>query len=377
MQPNLSDDVYRFIWDGSLITQGHNPYTVLPESLMESDKPLKDELDKELYQKLNSKKYYTVYPPLNQFIFGFCSLISGNNQFLNTIMLRIFVLGVEILLLFIIHKIMYTEGFNKKQFVLYALNPLMIVELTGNLHFEGIMLCFFFISWYFIYYKDQWKTGAFFYALSISTKLLTLIFLPFFIKRTKPSNLITFYTIIAVVTTLTFLPFLNKQLINNIGSSIALYFQTFEFNASIYYLIREIGYWVKGYNIIETAGKVLSIITFLCIVILAIIDKGKRSVEFFKITCFAVCIYYFLSTTLHPWYLATPLLLSAFTRYKFVLVWSILSPLSYWAYHTTPYTENLYLVGIEYGIVFLVLILELCDKIPIDNTIFEKRIIKK
>jgi len=34
--PNLSQDFYRFIWDGRMITAGYNPYLYLPKELIET-----------------------------------------------------------------------------------------------------------------------------------------------------------------------------------------------------------------------------------------------------------------------------------------------------------------------------------------------------
>ena len=35
--PNLSDDIYRFVWDGSLIGLGINPYGSMPSDLINSN----------------------------------------------------------------------------------------------------------------------------------------------------------------------------------------------------------------------------------------------------------------------------------------------------------------------------------------------------
>ena len=66
---------------------------------------------------------------------------------------------------------------------------------------------------------------------------------------------------------------------------------------------------------------------------------------------FAVSFYLFLSTTVHPWYIATPLLLSVFTKYKFPLVWSFMVMLSYSAYGKNGFDEKLWLVAFEYILV--------------------------
>jgi len=75
-----------------------------------------------------------------------------------------------------------------------------------------------------------------------------------------------------------------------------------------------------------------------------------------------ICLYYFLATTVHPWYLALPLILSIFTRFRFALVWSILVVSSYSAYSSMPVTENPWLLTAEYLIVYGYLINEVFSK---------------
>ena len=74
---------------------------------------------------------------------------------------------------------------------------------------------------------------------------------------------------------------------------------------------------------------------------------------------FAVTAYLLLSTTVHPWYLAIPLVLSVFTEMKYVIVWSVVVMLSYYAYSNPEYQENLWLVALEYLTVFGIMLLDL------------------
>jgi len=65
--------------------------------------------------------------------------------------------------------------------------------------------------------------------------------------------------------------------------------------------------------------------------------------------------YYFTATTVHPWYIATLLILSVFTSYRFPLVWSFVIILSYLAYlniNTIDKSENMWIIGLEYLIVY-------------------------
>ena len=73
-------------------------------------------------------------------------------------------------------------------------------------------------------------------------------------------------------------------------------------------------------------------------------------------------IYYFTSTTIHPWYLATLLILSVFTNYKYPLIWSFMIILSYLAYANSDNSENLLIIGIEYTVVYSVFIWEVFIK---------------
>lgn len=75
--------------------------------------------------------------------------------------------------------------------------------------------------------------------------------------------------------------------------------------------------------------------------------------------------YFFVATTVHPWYIATILALSVFTRYKFVFVWSFVIVLSYLAYlnaDSADKSENLWIIAIEYAIVYGVFVWEVFIK---------------
>lgn len=355
--PFWSQDFYRFIWDGNLVSQGFNPYLNTPNQIINSTSIPNAQ---ELYNKMGvlSAAHYSNYPPINQLLFGISSYLSPNSIFCNALILKLIILVSDIGIYHFGRKILLHLHQNPKKIFLYFLNPLVIIELTANLHFEGVMLFLFTLGIYY-FFKEKIIVAALFLALSISTKLLTLLLLPFFFHQLGLKKSSYFYSVILSVVLLTFLPFYSSVLVSNYSKTIGLWFTNFEFNASIYYIIREIGFYVKGYNIIQTIGKFTPFVTLLVFLYFAVFKKNKPSKHLFSNALFALSIYFFISTTVHPWYIINVVFLSLFTRFKFPVFWSYLVILSYFAYSNTPFKENYILLLIEYGLVFTILFYEL------------------
>ena len=116
--------------------------------------------------------------------------------------------------------------------------------------------------------------------------------------------MIVFFLII-----LAFLPFLNSQLIANFGNSLDLYFQKFEFNASIYYLLRWVGFQIKGFNMIQVIGPLTALIVLTTIAIKSLTEKDISTIRIVTNMLLAICLYLFTATIVHPWYACLPLVL--------------------------------------------------------------------
>ena len=253
----------------------------------------------------------------------------------------------------------------------------------------------FFLIWSLYKLQQQkWVFAAILLACSVSVKLIPLLFLPLFYQwftkkneilkqvqndddlsfpRNRESKqtpkwipdflgmtkLFVFYTIVIIASLLFFLPFYSSELITNYSNSVGLWFRNFEFNASFYYIFREIGYFFRGWNEIAIIGKITSILTILFLVGITFFRRNIPFKNLITAMLFGLSFYYFTTTTMHPWYLATLVILSVFTKYKFPIVWSLVIILSYQAYSNIPWQENLWFVGLEYILVYGFLIWEL------------------
>lgn len=360
--PNLSQDFYRFIWDGRMLLHNYNPYLYLPSTII-NDAGFHMPEAQQLYNGMGSLSagHYSNYPPVNQFCFAIAALFAGKSIFVSVIVFKLLIIGADLGTFYFGRKLLKQHNLPENNIFLYFLNPLVIIELTGNLHFEGVMV--FFLIWsLYLLQTGRLKWAALVFALSVSVKLVPLMLLPLLFRKLKFKNAVLFYSIVAASTLLLFLPFLSDHLLYNYSATVALWFVNFEFNASIYYLLREIGYQFTGYNLIHFIGKIAPILILSFIAVIASVKKNELFNGYSESMLFALCFYFFLSTTVHPWYIITPLALSIFTNYRFLLVWSFSAILSYYAYSNSTFKENPVLLVLEYAIIFGVLFWELSGR---------------
>jgi hypothetical protein len=347
--PNLSDDIYRFIWDGKLIWEGIHPFLYTPEEVIQNHL-VTTQMYKTLYPLLNSPHYFTVYPPICQTIFAISTKLFPNSIYWSAVSMKMILGLFDIGSIILMQKVLIKEQLPKKNVLLYALNPLIIIELCGNAHFEAAMIFFFLLGIYF-YNQQKVILSGIALAFSIASKLLPLLLLPFFIKNLLNEigfkNLRRFASALFITTLLLFLPLYDAQFVQNMGTSLNLYFQKFEFNASIYYLLRWVGFQIFGYNQIAIIGPALGAMVFLTLFYWAFCKKRTLYQNFlWSITLYLLC-----ATIVHPWYLALPIAISALTKERFPIIWSFLIFGTYINYSYTPYHENLWIVAIEYSMV--------------------------
>jgi hypothetical protein len=346
--PNLSEDVYRFIWDGRLAANGINPFSYLPSEIMQM--PATDGITNELYLRLNSVDHYTIYPPVLQGIFWSGAKLFSENVYAAIVFFKCIILLFEVGTFFVMLQILKKLSLPKHLTLLYILNPLVITELTGNAHFDGVMIFFVLLS-FLLLLKNKWQASAIFLGLGIATKLLPVLFLPLIMNKLGWKKGVLYSIITGVTAIVLFALVLDVATIHHMLNSIDLYIRKFEFNASVYYVVRYIGTLIKGYNIIAVAGPFLILLSSLIILLISFKGKKISEISIFNKALLTISVWFLFSTTVHPWYICLPVAISIFTQYKYAMVWSYAAALSYYAYKSVPVKENLWLVALSYLIV--------------------------
>ena len=359
--PNLSDDIYRFIWDGRLIHMGISPYAYLPNELVGTSSLLTSEL----FNELNSPKYYSLYPPIAQ-LFNYISTILPSQSFwLEAIVYKSLLLSSDLILLRVLYLLFKMIEIPLNHMFIYALNPLIIIEINGNVHFEGVMILFLAISLYNIKRRKATYAGAAL-GLSVASKMLPLMYSLsiFCFSQTKERKFLVSGAIISSV--VLFLPALMEfgQASSNILTSLDLYVKKFEFNGSIYYVLRFIGYRIYGFNTIHIWGPFLSFFALASILFISVKTKFNDYSSLMDTILWITIIFLITSRTVHPWYLSLAIFSCMFTRFRFPIVWSYLIFFSYINYSYQANQENLTIVFIEYATLIFTMLYELKLKKP-------------
>ncbi len=127
--PKLSDDVYRYIWDGRVQTAGINPYRYIP-----ADPHLAFLRDDAIYPHINRRDYApTIYPPFTQMFFFAVTRVSESIVWFKTVLL-----GLEGLTLWLLARLLVSFKLPRERVLIYAWNPLVIWEFSSG-HIDFLM----------------------------------------------------------------------------------------------------------------------------------------------------------------------------------------------------------------------------------------------
>jgi hypothetical protein len=165
-EPSLSDDVYRYLWDGKVQLVGINPYLLPPAS--EELLSLRDEL----WTQINHKDVSTIYPPLSQILFRLiCS--ASPTVFAMKAIFTIFDCAIILLLAAILR----ARNEDPRRLLLYAWNPLPVVEIAGSGHLDTFGVFLLLSAFYFLAHRQR-AAAAWTLAGAFMAKLLPILVLP-------------------------------------------------------------------------------------------------------------------------------------------------------------------------------------------------------
>src|SRR5882762_4982713 len=113
--PYLSDDIYRYVWDGRVQAAGINPYRYIP-----ADEHLQTLRDEDIYPKINRRDYaHTMYPPGSGCVYFLTTRISESVTWM-----KLTIVGFELIAIWILMELLASFGMPRQRILIYAWHPL-------------------------------------------------------------------------------------------------------------------------------------------------------------------------------------------------------------------------------------------------------------
>ena len=131
IEPNLSSDAYRYVWDGRVQSAGTNPYRHVPQ-----DSALEALRDEAIFPNINRADYaVTIYPPAAQMLFLAVNRIADGLLAMKLAFVLCEALTVAVLL-----DLLRRLGRPPVRVLAYAWHPLAVWEVAGNAHVDAAMV---------------------------------------------------------------------------------------------------------------------------------------------------------------------------------------------------------------------------------------------
>lgn len=202
--PYLSDDIYRYIWDGRVQAAGINPYRYIPAA-----PELAHLRDDAIYPHINRRDYaHTIYPPVAQIVFLLTTRISESVTWMKLTMVFF-----EAITVWVIAQLLASFGLARERILFYAWHPLVIWEFAGSGHADAIAIAF--IALAFLAWRRNAHLGAGVALASATlTKLIPLVLFPALLRQGRWKVIVAF----AATIMLAYLPYLSVGPVAAMGS---------------------------------------------------------------------------------------------------------------------------------------------------------------
>jgi hypothetical protein len=185
-EPVLSDDIFRYVWDGRVAFDGINPYLHAPNA--EALAHLRDAGggagvgETSLWESINHPQVPTIYPPAAQMLFWLNAAMGGGTTLLRLLLLMVEAGTVGLLWLILTStKPTLSDGQLKRAFVVYALCPLVVVEIAWSGHVDVLAWMPLVVALVLMTRARAMRAVVFagvLFGVSVAAKFLGLIALP-------------------------------------------------------------------------------------------------------------------------------------------------------------------------------------------------------
>lgn len=307
LSPSLSDDIYRYVWDGKMQFFGINPFRFAPMA-----KEVAHLRDAVIFPNINHAELPTIYPPVAQGLFLLGYVVQHGVWGMKAV-----VVMAEGAIVFGVVRVLKLMGGNVRALLIYWWHPLVVVEGAGSGHIDlwGVAL----LLWAVYFVMTMHGKKAFvFLGGAVLVKFLPLVAWPLLMRlqwdwiRRHVGLLLIFPLIVG----LGYVPYAwtGAPVLGSLG----IYAENWEFNSPVFDLLRTF------LNDGQLSRKILWVGFVVWVMFLVLKRLPPLRGVYFTLAGFLL-----VTPTLHPWYALWLIPFLVFYRHPAWIVFTLVLPLSY------------------------------------------------
>lgn len=284
----VSDDIFRYEWDGLVTSEGINPY---------AHSPAADEV-RHLrglnWHQIQNKTIKTMYPPLAQLLFGGLQTVWPGTMSLRVVAVLFSVAATGVIML-----ILKELRLEPSRALIYGWSPLAALEFGNSGHIDALAVLCMMLCFLALLKKRPAFSGAAL-ALGALTKIFPLLFVGVLLRRWGKRGMAAFGAVFVVL----WLPFLGGGWGLVEGSS--YFVGQGLFNGSLFPLLRGALRWVMDGATALLTAKVLVFVGFVVLSSVLAHRSWRDEADVRQVWRYALWLtggFLLLSPTVHPWYL--------------------------------------------------------------------------
>jgi hypothetical protein len=147
-------DLYRYLWDGAVATQGVSPFRYSPQQVLaaRTDAPLPDDLARlvrlrdsspemaEVLKRIHFPELPTIYPPVSQAVFALCTWLTPRAAPLvvRMVVMKAWFVACDLLTLAVVIRLLRLSDRPLGLALVYAWCPLLIKEIANSGHLDSL-----------------------------------------------------------------------------------------------------------------------------------------------------------------------------------------------------------------------------------------------
>lgn len=272
--PSLSDDIYRYVWDGRVQQAGIDPYAYPPDAAELSSFRNED------WRRINFPHLRTIYPPLAEKTFLLGAWLGSS-----VIHQKMVMVGLEFFAIAGILLVLYQRRLSPLWIIAYAWHPLAVLEIAGSGHNDIIGVVWIWLG-IALWGNRRLMGSSMAWALAFLSKYATIVLVPWWWMRAVSKRWLILFAFI-VAAPLACCP----KVVSALWSSLSTMAGRFESNSSFYVLLALI-----------LGNPSLARIMVIAAWIASVLWLARREEDPARFLLGSLLAAALLSPVLHPWY---------------------------------------------------------------------------